>query len=85
MTRYQYEMTHYAENAEMTIRVNDVRFLIDTLLDTIEMGDRVEVIDGFTGEILCAQNCADPILQEAFGLMVLGRAMEKSLGVSFND
>ena len=77
MKQYLYEMTHYAKNAEMTIKVNDVRFLIDTLLDTIEMGDYVEVIDGFTGELLCAQNCADPYMQEAFGLMVLGRLTER--------
>lgn len=80
MTRYQYEMTHYAENAEMTIKVNDIRFLIDTLLDTVEMGDHVDVIDGFTGELLCAQNCANPYMQEAFGLMVLGRLMEEIWG-----
>ena len=77
MKQYLYEMTHYAKNAEMTIKVNDVRFLIDTLLDAIEMGDYVEVIDGFTGELLCAQNCADPYMQEAFGLMVLGRLTER--------
>ena len=77
MKQYLYEMTHYAKNAEMTIKVNDARSLIDTLLDTVEMGDHVEVIDGFTGELLCAQNCADPYMQEAFGLMVLGRLAER--------
>lgn len=80
MTQYMYEMTHYAENAEITYKVNDVRFLIDTLLDIVKTGDRVEVIDGFTGELLCAQHCADPYTQEEFGLMVLGRLMEKVWG-----
>ena len=78
MTQYLYEMTHYAKNAEMTLKVNDVRFLIDTLQATVKLGDHVEVIDGFTGELLCAQNCDNPYIQEEFNLMVLGRLMEKT-------
>ena len=78
MNQYLYEMTHYAKDAERIIKVNDVRFLIDALLETVETGDRVEVIDGFTGELLCAQNCDNPIMQEEFGLMILGRQTERA-------
>ena len=80
MTQYMYEMTHYAKDAEITYKVDDIRLLIDTLLDIAKTGDHVEVINGFTGEVLCAQNCADPIMQEEFELMVLGRLMEKVWG-----
>ena len=80
MNTYLYELTHYAKNAEMTVKANDARFIIDTLLSTVEMGDHVDVISGLTGEVLCAQNCDDPIMEEGFGLMVLGRLIEKMWG-----
>ena len=75
---YQYNLIHYGEDHETTIKTNDPRLLLDTLQGIVNMGDRVDVIDGFTGEVLCAQNCENPIMQEAFGLMVLGRLMERA-------
>ena len=78
MTQYQYEMTWYPDDNEMTMKTNDARLLLDTLQGVASMGDHVEVINGFTGEILCAQNCEHPIMQDDFGLMVLGRLMEKA-------
>ena len=77
---YQYILTHYTEDAETTIKTNDARLLLDILQKVVSVGNQVEVIDGFTGELLCAQNCADPYMQEAFGLMVLGRLMEQAWG-----
>ena len=75
---YQYNLIHYGADHETIIKTNDPRLLLDTLQGIATTGDRVEVIDGFTGEILCAQNCEHPIMQEAFGLMVLGRLMERA-------
>lgn len=75
---YQYNLIHYGADHETTIKTNDPRLLLDTLQGIATTGDRVEVIDGFTGEILCAQNCEHPIMQEAFWLMVLGRLMERA-------
>ena len=77
---YQYNLTYYSNGNENIIRTNDPRCLLDTLQVIATKGLHVEVIDGFTGELLCAQNCEHPIMQEAFGLMVLGRLMEKSWG-----
>ena len=78
MTQYQYEMTWYPDNSENIIKCNEPRLLLDTLQTIAGKGIHVEVIDGFTGELLCAQNCEHPYMQEAFGLMVLGRLMEKA-------
>ena len=80
MTQYQYEMTWYPEGNEMTMKTNDSRLLLDTLQGVTNMGDHVEVIDGFTGEVLCVMNHPNAYKQEAFGLMVLGRQMEKLMG-----
>ena len=80
MTQYQYEMTWYPEGNEMTMKTNDSRLLLDTLQGVTNMGDHVEVIDGFTGEVLCVMNHPNAYMQEAFGLMVLGRQMEKLMG-----
>ena len=80
MTQYQYEMTWYPDGSENIIKCNEPRPLLDTLQIIASKGIHVEVIDGFTGELLCAQNCADPYMQEAFWVMVLGRLMEKLMG-----
>lgn len=70
-------MTQYGADYELTIKTNDPRLLLDTL---VEIDCHVEVINGFTGELLCAQNCEQPYMQNDFGLMVLGRLMEKTWG-----
>lgn len=71
-------IAHY-EDATITCETNDIYVALTFLL---EHGDtQIEVIDGFTGEILCAMNCEDPILQDAFGLTLLGFMMEQAWGV----
>ena len=70
-------IAHY-EDATITCETNDIHVALTFLL---EHGDtQIEVIDGFTGEILCAQNCEDPILQDAFGLTLLGFLMKQAWG-----
>ena len=80
MAQYQYVMTWYPDGNEMTMKTNDSRLLLDTLQGVTNMGDHVEVIDGFTGEVLCVMNHPNAYMQEAFRLMVLGRQMEKLMG-----
>ena len=80
MTQYQYEMTWYPEGNEMTMKTNDSRLLLDTLQGVTNMGDHVEVIDGFTGEVLCIMNHPDAFMKADFKLKILGRQMEKLMG-----
>lgn len=73
-----YNVIAYYEDANITCETNDIHVALTFLL---EHGDtHIEVINGFTGEILCAQNCADPILEDAFGLTLLGFLMEQAWG-----
>lgn len=77
MKKHLYELTHFAGEDEIVIKTNDVRFLLDTLSGIVAMGDYVEVIDGLTGEVLIVMNNAEPYVQDAFGLMMLGRQVER--------
>jgi predicted RNA-binding protein with EMAP domain len=77
MNKYLYELTHFAGDNEIVIKTNDIRFLLDTMLGIAGMGDHIEVIDGFTGEVLAVMNHPEPYMQDAFSLMVLGRQMER--------
>lgn len=80
MTQYQYEMIWYPEGSENILKCNEPRLMLDTLQAITTAGVHVEVIDGFTGEVLCVMNHPNAYMQEAFGLMVLGRQMEKLMG-----
>lgn len=74
---YQYNVCVYAPNAEWTCKTNDPRYAIQTMFEYVEQGFHVDVINGFTGEVLCIQNHPEPYMQEDFGLMVLGWMMEQ--------
>lgn len=80
MTQYQYVMTWYPDNSENIIKCNEPRLLLDILQTIASEGIHVEVIDGFTGELLCVQNHPEPYMQDEFGLMVLGYLMERVWG-----
>lgn len=77
MNTYQYVMTRYTNDCENITKCNEPRLLLDSLQAIVATGDKVDVIDGYTGEVLCALNCPDPYIQEAFGLMMKGRMFEK--------
>ena len=75
-----YNVIAYYDDATITCETNDINVALTLLL---EHGDvHIEVIDGFTGKILCAQNCEDPILQDAFGLCLLGFMMKQAWGAT---
>lgn len=80
MNQYQYEVNVYSPEFESTYKTNDPRMTIELLLDYVGRGYHVEVINGFTGEVLCVQNHPEPYMQDDFGLMVLGRLMERVWG-----
>lgn len=75
-----YHVIAYYNDATITCETNDIHVALSFLLEHGEV--HVEVIDGFTGEILCAQNCADPYMQDAFGLTLLGFLMEQAWGAA---
>lgn len=80
MNKFKYVMTMYSENLEQEWRVNDPIALLDMLQELSHTGNHIDVIDGFTGEVLCILNHPNPYMQEEFSLMVLGRLMEQVWG-----
>ena len=78
MNQFKYVMTMYSEDLEQEWRMNDPVVLLDTLQELSHTGNHIEVIDGFTGEVLCVLNHPNQFMQEEFSLMVLGRLMQKA-------
>ena len=75
-----YNVIAYYDDATITCETNDINVALTFLLEHSDV--HIEVIDGFTGEILCAQNCEDPILQDAFGLCLLGFMVKQAWGAT---
>lgn len=83
MTNFKYEVSAYYNDRDypMTCRTNEIDIMFAVLFEHVANGVWVEVIDGFTGELLCSQNHPEePYMQDEFGLMVLGYLMEKVWG-----
>jgi hypothetical protein len=80
MNQFQYVVTLYTADFEQEVRTNDPRIAIQTALDFAGTGCHVDVINGFTGEVLVCANHPEPYMQEDFNLMVLGYLMEKFWG-----
>ena len=80
MTQYQYVMTWYPDGSENILKCDEPRLMLDTLQEIVNAGVHVDVIDGFTGEVLCIMNHPDAFMKADFKLMMLGRQMEKLMG-----
>lgn len=78
MNQFKYVMTMYSEGLEQEWRMNDPVVLLDALQELSHTGNHIDVIDGFTGELLCVLNHPNPFMQEEFALMALGRLMQKA-------
>jgi len=78
MNQFKYVMTMYSEGLEQEWRMNDPVVLLDALQELSRTGNHIDVIDGFTGELLCVLNHPNPFMQEEFSLMALGRLMQKA-------
>lgn len=68
----KYIATAKYEDATLTCETWDAGAVIPFLLEHAEQGAQVEAIDGLTGEVLCAQNCEDPYMQEDFAMLIVG-------------
>lgn len=68
----KYIATAKYEDATLTCETWDAGAVLPFLLEHAEQGAPVDVIDGLTGEVLCAQNCENPYIQEDFATLILG-------------
>lgn len=68
----KYIATAKYENATLTCETWNADAVLPFLLEHVEQGAHIDVIDGLTGEVLCAQNCEDPYIQDDFALLIVG-------------
>lgn len=72
------------ENARVTVETNDVNVAIAEFMDKVECGVTVDLVDGFTGEVLAYANqfdCDEPNYCTAeMSLMILGWLMSENWG-----
>jgi hypothetical protein len=74
----KYIATAKYEDATLTCESWTCAPVIIFLLEHAENGAQVDIIDGLTGEVLCAQNCEDPYMQDDFALLLMGWMAKES-------
>lgn len=78
MTQFQYEVNVYEEDRVLSCKTNNPRTACQFMLDHADC--YLDVINGFTGEVLAVMNYENAYCQEDFGLMLLGYMTETIWG-----
>lgn len=76
----KYVVTARYSDAELTLHTEHSETMFPFLMEHVEQGAHVDVIDGYTGEVLIAQGCENPYIQDDFSLMLLGWLMTQAWG-----
>ena len=76
MKTYAYNIIANYNDCEIEVKTNSADVAICALLEHVENGAPVMVVDGFTGEIYAMTNCEEPWITEEWSLMVLGWLMK---------
>ena len=69
---YRYNVNAYFDNAETTLKTNDIKTALDEFFECVEEGVHCDIMDGFTGEILVSANTDEPWITDEMSLMMLG-------------
>ena len=69
---YHYNVNAYFDNAETTLKTNDIKTALDEFFECVEEGVHCDIMDGFTGEILVSANTDEPWITDEMSLMMLG-------------
>ena len=81
MTNYLYNVNAKYENAEVEIRTNDLDIAIEKFFAFVEDGVPVDIINGFTGEVLViANNGENNWIVPEWDLMLLGWLVKNQYG-----
>ena len=72
MKTYAYYITATYADCEIEVKTNSADTAICALMEHAENGAPVDVIDGFTGEVLATANHDEPYITEEWSLMILG-------------
>ena len=57
---YTYSVITYYENGKNTLETNDINVVLTALVDAAEAEIRFDVVDNYTGEILCHPDAEQP-------------------------
>lgn len=68
----KYVISVFYDDAEVTVKTNDVEIAILEMLKADRDGNHAHVCDGDSGEVLALVNHPDQFATPEFGLMVLG-------------
>ena len=82
MKTFRYHVNAYFNQAETTLRTNDIRIAIREFFDYIEDDVQCDITDGTTGEVLAIANNPDMenYTTEEMALMMLGVLAEDAWG-----
>lgn len=84
MITMTYNVIANYENAKVTVETNDVNVAIADFMEKLEQGVAVDLVDGFTGEVLAYTNQPnrdEPSYYTAeMSLMILGWLMAENWG-----
>lgn len=72
MKTYAYYITATYNDCEIEVKTNSADTAICALMEHAENGAPVDVIDGFTGEVLATANHDEPYITEEWSMMILG-------------
>ena len=76
MKTYTYNIIANYDDCEIEVKTNSAETAICALLEHAENGVLVDVVNGFTGEVLATANHDEPYITEEWSLMVLGWLMK---------
>ena len=68
------------ENAEVTVKTNEINVALETLFEHQEEGAKVTLTDGFTGEIYVTANDGENYIVEEWSYLILGWLMQNAWG-----
>jgi hypothetical protein len=68
------------DNAEVTVKTNEINVALETLFSHQEEGAKVMLTDGFTGEIYVTANDGENYIVEEWSYLILGWLMQNAWG-----
>ena len=81
MKTYTYNIIANYDDCEIEVKTNSIETAICALLEHAESCAPVDVVNGFTGEVLATANHDEPYITEEWSLMVLGWLAKTTLEI----
>lgn len=76
----KYNVIATYDNAEITVKTNDLEVAINELMTRYDDDVPVDLIDGYTGEVLVSTNTEEPYATDEWNLILLGWLMRNAWG-----